>query len=241
MAQIEEFATSRLTNAAHFRFVEDVYNRAAADEAVSTQALAQVGVLKKKVAAEDEALKTSQKNLTTDKIVAADKKQDSCYSGLRNAIKGYLTMPDGDMLEAAKVLSQSLKDYGIGVNDKLNDEAGKVENLLADMEGKYATQVELLALSPFVANLKAANQEVITLMNQRIDENSTRVAGAMKAAREASDTAYESLVSRVNALAVVDSEHDYEPFILKMNEHIKKMRQEARVRKPSTGGTDTTE
>lgn len=184
-------------------------------------------------------MKISQKNLTTDKIEDADALQDTYFSGYKKAVKSYLAMPEGDMFEAAKVLWQNIKDYQINVNAKYNDEAGKIENLLTDAENKYAAQIALLALIPFVTNLRVANTKLITLLNQHTDEDSVRVAGAMKAARIASDNAYNNLVLRVNALAIVDGEHDYEPFILKMNESIRKYRLESRVRNTADSSSET--
>lgn len=237
MKQIQTFDTSKMTNAAHFRFMEDLYTRGEADEAVNTKAAAQVLTLKNKVEAEDEALQISQKNLLTDEVKAADSRQDTCYTALKNVVKANLTMTDAEMLKAAKTLWQCIKDYNINVNGKLNDEAGKVENLTTDMDKKYSTEVALLNLTHFVENLKTANEQVRTLMYDRNTEESVKVAGAMKAARVETDEAYKNLVMHVNALQVVDSDNDYEPFIDAVNEQIDKFRKEIKAGKKTTTST----
>lgn len=229
-----------MANNAHQDFMSEIVKRAEADEAVSSQALAQVGVLKKKLAVEDECNAISRKNLLSDKINAADKLRDKYYLSLKTAIKSYLDMPEGEMKEAATVLWQCLKDYNVKVSDKLIDETGKLTNITTDFEGKYAEQVALLNLSPFLSNMKAANEEVSSLKYERTTEDSQKVAGALKAARAACDEAYKNLVMRVNALFITDSEHDYNAFIDALNEQIDKYRLSSKTYKKSDSDTTTT-
>ncbi|MBP3367216.1 MAG: hypothetical protein J6K96_09580, partial [Treponema sp.] len=61
---------------------------------------------------------------------------------------------------------------------------------------------------------------------QRTDERSARTAGALKAARAASDGAYRELVSHVNAHALIEGEAGYEAFIDYANTEIAHFRQE---------------
>lgn len=239
MAQIETFRTYRLTNGEHYTFMSDTVKRAKANTGVSDKALAQVGVLEKKLAVEDECFKLSQKDPKTDQITAADKLRDTYYSGYKQAVKGFLAMPEGELLTAAETLWQSIKDYNIDTRDKLADETGKLTNLVADLEGKLAAEVATLNLGAFVEKIKAANDEVSTLMYDRTTEDSARVAGALKDARNDSDTAYNNLVTRVNALWVVDYDDAIDQFVAEMNEQIEKMKKESKTRKSST--TETTE
>jgi len=87
-------------------------------------------------------------------------------------------------------------------------------------EGTLATEVETLGLTKNVTKLKAANERVKTLMFERNAEDVTKVAGALRAARLKMDEAYENLVQRLNALAVVDSDHNYTAFIDTMIQQI---------------------
>ena len=79
MRQIQDFSVQRMNNGAHFTFMSDVQARALADEVVMAKAEALVNALKTAVAAEDEALKLSQKNMLTDDIAKADSDRDSLY------------------------------------------------------------------------------------------------------------------------------------------------------------------
>lgn len=240
MKEIYDINIQRMNNGAHFTFVSNILARAEADTAVKGKAADQVNNLKAAVSAEDEALKISQKSLLTDEIAKADNDRDALYAGYKKAIEGFLAMPIADMAQAAKILSQHIKDYKINTADQLDKETGLLVNFITDLEDKYATQVAKLGLTAFVTNLKEANERVRTLTLQRTNEKIGITVGALKAARTASDDAYRALVKMVNALALVFGEKDYTAFIDYVNTEITHYKREVLGQKtsaPSTSGS----
>ena len=215
MKEIQSFSPSHMNNAAHFLFVSNMAERAEKDSAVAEKCAAQVKALRAAVSAEDENLQISAKSLTTDKI----------------AVAGYDGFPIAEMADAATVLSQHIKDYKINPQAQLDAETGLLVNFIQDLEGKFAPQVEKLALSAFVAQLKAANESVRELMAQRTDERSAKTSGAPKAARNASDEAYRELVKYVNARALLECEAEYNAFIGYANTEIEYFKQEVLKKK----------
>ena len=192
------------------------------------------------VAAEDEALKISQKSLLTDDIAKADIDRDALYAGYKKAVEAFLAMPIADMAQAAKVLAQHIKDYKINTAGQLDKETGLLVNFITDLEDKYSAQVAKLGLTAFVTNLKEANERVRTLTLQRTNEKMGVTVGALKAARTASDDAYRALVKMVNALALVYGEKDYTAFIDYANTEITHYKREVLGQKasaPSTSGS----
>ena len=111
--EILDINIQRMNNGAHFTFVSNILTRAEADTAVKEKASELVSKFKAAVAAEDEALKISQKSLLTDDIAKADNDRDALYAGYKKAVEGFLAMPVAEMAQAAKVLSQHIKDYKI--------------------------------------------------------------------------------------------------------------------------------
>ncbi len=225
MKEIQSIFLGNMNNAAHFMFVSNMAERAEKDSAVSEKCKAQVKSLREAVTAEDESLKISAKSLTTDKIADADRLRDQLYAGYKKAVGGYVNFPVEEMADAAKVLNQHIKDYKIDTQAQLDKETGLLVNFVQDLEGKFAEQVKALSLTAFVEKLKAANEEVRTLTSQRTDERSAKTAGALKAARTASDEAYRMLVLHVNAHALLEGEEAYAAFIDYANteiEHFKK-------------------
>ena len=240
MKEIYDINIQRMNNGAHFTFVSNILARAEADTAVKGKAAEQVNNLKAAVSTEDEALKISQKSLLTDEIAKADSNRDALYAGYKKAVEGFLAMPIADMAQAAKILSQHIKDYRINTADQLDKETGLLVNFISDLEDKYAAQVAKLGLTAFVTNLKEANERVRTLTLQRTNEKISITVGALKTARTASDDAYRALVKMVNALALVFGEKDYTAFIDYVNTEVAHYKREVLGRKtsaPSTSGS----
>ena len=240
MKEIYDINIQRMNNGAHFTFVSNILARAEADTAVKGKASELVSNFKAAVAAEDEALKISQKSLLTDEIAKADSDRDALYAGYKKAVEGFLAMPIADMAQAAKILSQHIKDYKINTADQLDKETGLLVNFITDLEDKYSAQVAKLGLTAFVTNLKEANERVRTLTLQRTNEKMGVTVGALKAARTASDDAYRALVKMVNALALVYGEKDYTAFIDYANTEITHYKREVLNQKataPSTSGS----
>ena len=226
MKEIQSIALVNINNAAHFTFVSNMADRAEKDATVSEKCAAQVKAFRAAVTAEDENLKISAKSLVTDKIAAADRLRDQLYAGYKKAVAGYVNFPVESLAEAAKVLNQHIKDYKIDVKAQLDKETGLLFNFVQDLEGKFAEQVKTLSLTAFVEKLKAANEEVRELTGQRTDERSAKTAGALKAARTASDEAYKMLAMHVNAHALIEGEAEYAAFIDYANTEISHFKQE---------------
>ena len=242
MKEIYDINIQRMNNGAHFTFVSNILARAEADTAVKGKAADQVNNLKAAVSAEDEALKISQKSLLTDEIAKADNDRDALYAGYKKAVEGFLAMPIADMAQAAKILSQHIKDYKINTADQLDKETGLLVNFITDLEDKYATQVAKLGLTAFVTNLKEANERVRTLTLQRTNEKIGITVGALKTARTASDDACRALVKMVNALALVFGEKDYTAFIDYVNTEVTHYKREVigqKAKAPSTSGSSS--
>ena len=243
MKEIYDINIQRMNNGAHFTFVSNILARAEADTAVKGKASELVCNFKAAVAAEDEALKISQKSLLTDEIAQADSDRDALYAGYKKAVEAFLAMPIADMAQAAKVLAQHIKDYKINTAGQLDKETGLLVNFVSDLEDKYAAQVAKLGLTAFVTNLKEANERVRTLTLQRTNEKMGVTVGALKAARTASDDAYRALVKMVNALALVFGEKDYTAFIDYVNTEVTHYKREVigqKAKAPTTSDSTST-
>ena len=237
MKEIYDINIQRMNNGAHFTFVSNILARAEADTAVKGKASELVSNFKVAVAAEDEALKISQKSLLTDDIAKADIDRDALYAGYKKAVEAFLAMPIADMAQAAKVLAQHIKDYKINTAGQLDKETVFLVNFITDLEDKYSAQVAKLGLTAFVINLKEANERVRMLTLQRTNEKMGVTVGALKAARTASDDAYRALVKMVNALALVFGEKDYTAFIDYVNTEVTHYKREVigqKAKAPST-------
>ena len=160
-------------------FISNVLARAEADTNIKSKLSTQIASLKSAKEQEDEDLKISQKSLLTDDIAAADAERDGLYSGYKKAVKGFNDLPVANMAQAAKVLTQHIKDYAIDPKMQLDKETGLLINFVDDLEKKFANEVETLSLGAFVTALKAANEKVRTLTTSRTDERMSKAVGAL--------------------------------------------------------------
>ena len=229
VVEIVQTDLSRLNNGAHFQFIKNVSDRLATDTKIKENAVGQavIKALTEALTTEDKYLVLSQKSLLTDEIAHADKERDTLFTGYRTAVKGFLNMPIAALAKNARELWQHLADYAIDPQMQLERETGLITNFCTDLVGKYATQVQALGLKPYVDALKTANERVETLLVQRTTDNSTKVVGALRTAREASDKAIRDLIKVVNALAILGNPADYAAFIDYMNTLIKRYKEQA--------------
>lgn len=180
MKEIQSISLERMNNGAHFLFATNITSRAESDAKVKAKTEVLIAAMRTALTEEDNALKLSQKSLHTDDIAQSDNLRDALYSGYKKAVNGYLNFPVEEMAKAAGELWQHLKDYDINPKMQLDKETGLMINLITDLEGKYASQVATLSLTPFVTNMKAANEKVRQFSALRTDERSTQMVGALK-------------------------------------------------------------
>ena len=237
MKEIKGINIRRMNNGAHYSFVNNILTRAADNAAALTRVESLVAALREAFAAEEEALRISQKSMLTDDIAEADRNRDMLYSGYRKAVRSYSSMPVEEMAKAAKVLLQHINDYSIRTNYQLDRESGLMISFLEDLEGKYAGEVEVLGLTTFVTRLKEANERVYTLTLRRTIEKAGVKVGALKAARLATDGAYRALIKMVNALALVFGDTDLAPFIDGCNAEIARYKRDVLGKKSSSSSS----
>lgn len=224
-----------MNNGAHFTYMTNVLNRAEADEHIKVDAATQVADLKAALAMEDKYFKTSDKNLKTDLIAAADAERDKLCRNYLKTLKALMNMPDETIANSAKALVQMFTDYKLDPDEQLDKQTGILLNMVADWEGKHAQDVTNTNTGKFVELIKAANEQVHSLMVERSDEQKEIPVGALKSARKQTDSAYRALVKMVNALIMVNGETDYADFVKFLNYEIKRYKEEVLNQKVPEG------
>ena len=233
MKKIKGFDLRGLNNGAHFQFMKAVTEQLATETEINKNAVAKAAVeaLAAKFKAEDECLSISQKNAESDAIAENDALRDALFMGYKKAVGSYVKFPVAEKAKASKTLMQRIKDYKIDPDMQLERETGLITNLVADCEGKDAAAVALLNLTDYVAQLKAANAKVESLIKARSMAKAPQVAGALKQARRASDEAYRRVVEVINALVSLGMAEGFDTFILYLNETITRYEQEVLPKK----------
>ena len=125
---------------------------------------------------------------------------------------------------------------------QLEGETALLMKLAEECETTYAEQVDRLGVGGFVTAIKAANQQVYSLINERTQNQRLRKEAEVDAARRRSDTAYRWLVEVVNAMRVLlGEESGTGHFIEFMNKLIRRYRQVVFARRKRKGAEERTE
>ena len=176
------------------------------------------------VAGVDSAYKQSRASDLTKRIADEDTRRDNLYTALKNQVQMYLKFDfDKEMQEAAQLLWNIIKKYGIDVTENYSEESGKLQQMLQELDTNYQAELrpKKLGLESLVSQLKTANEAVRTLMSQRNDERTYQQKAALATARKEADEAYKDFVAMLNAAALMDeSEQTYEELISRINKLI---------------------
>lgn len=228
MKKIGNIDLTRATKAGHIDFIRAVCEAAEAEEGVLANDVARKAVEALKAAYNEELenLILSNKSLLTDDIHAADTERDGLFTGFKGTVMAQQHMPYADKAKAAKELTQRIKDFRLQRGMQLDGETAMIGKLVEDCEGAYASHVEQLGVGPYVVAMKAANERVHRLINERMQNQRLRKEAEVDMARRQSDAAYRWLVEVVNAMQVLlGDEAGVGHFIDFMNALIKRYRQ----------------
>ena len=230
----------QMNNGAHFGFIQTVCERIEKETTITANPIAKAAAdgLKAALKEEDAWLATSRKSDLTEEIMAADSERDALYIGYRSAVKGFTRSSTPEKAKAATTLWNSITAHRINPNMQLERETFLIVNLTDDCEKKYAAEVQKLGLKPYVESLKAANEKVKQLLDDRNNSRVSQTAGALRTARRASDAAYLWLARVVNSLVVLDNgTAKCDAFIDYMNVIIKRYKEQVLTSKKHTDDT----
>jgi hypothetical protein len=202
----------------HFQYMTEMRDLVAAEGAEALKIKPQFQQFLARYDEEDTALKKIAKSSATAAIEAADHARDLTFNGLAGTCKAALNHYDRPVAEAAARLQVVFGAYGNLAAKSLNEETSGIYNLLQDLNGKYAADVQTAGLAGWVAKLGADNNALEALVKERNDENASKTHLKLKECRSETDKSYSAIIERVNALIVVDGEAAYAVFANKLNE-----------------------
>ena len=230
--QINAFASKfeRVGHAAHLswmqRFVERINSNIIVTMAEDCPAMitAAYQALAAAVAQEDAAYRIITRSPLTEAIAEADQTRDNTFVGLRTMVEALGRVGTQAQKEAAPRVLQAMRDYQVSISENYELESTHIAQLIQQLEvAPLATDCTTLAVTALVAQLKAENQQVQTLIAQRNQEQAAIDPTAMQRARQAADQLYVETVMIVNAFAVTqwdagESPYDYAIGIINQDE-----------------------
>ena len=228
MKEIDYPDMRRANNGAHIQFMSMTLDQLKEEPEVMKNAVMQRAVAALKAAVDEESLYMGQsrKSLLTKDIRATDKERDGLLTGLRATVRGLRRLPDPEKAKAAQELEVMLSGNRVKRSMQLDRETGMITKLTEELETTYASQVSLLSIGLFVSGLKAANERVKGLIDERSNGEVGRKPAAMQQARLRTDAAFRQVARVANAMAVLEDEAVVAPFINFVNELVRRYRQQ---------------
>jgi hypothetical protein len=217
--KISRIYLEELRNEAHYQFLVALITIIVGFPAIAGKLGELFGLLQRLFAKEDEVVDFIRKSDYSAKIADADQRLDKAVVGFSRTVRGALYHFRPEVAEAAKSLKNLLSVYGNLIRKNYDEEVAAVTNLLQDLDGIYAEKVALIGnLSEWITEIRESCNSVMLLLELRNTEKAAKPQERMVTVRREIDSVYREIVAKVEALAIVEGETAYAPFIKELNE-----------------------
>ena len=215
-------------NAFYVSAMRTTDNRNAGIETENAQWLQMAAKFHTTFQALDDAYQRSQMSFSTQTIAEKDEERDVWGGVIEQVAKQWARMPDETMALHDRRVYQVFRDIDYRASEALVAQNEKVINIEQRFSEDVSVDMALTAMGLKEANRRFSTltQEIITLMAQRNEENSTRVQGELKAAREAMDAVYADFVELTNAFIVTTGDASLEQLAQVLNAEYKKIEEQ---------------
>lgn len=199
---LSKTAQRALFNSEYLQFQKQVRSILAGLPAAALTSLARVLGIYDPVLQDMESVFVQDQRLAlTAQVEAQDRLRDRLLSGLMLMCRSQIFFPVAANSDAANTLLHAIGIYGENIQDQsYNAETASINNLLSDLATKPVLSAALTTIgaAPWIAPLKAANQQFDTLYQQRTaDIATTALPFNMKEKRVEMMTAYETLTKKI--------------------------------------------
>ena len=154
---------------------------------------------------------------------AADKRRDNFYGRLHAIIRAWAGSGIDQMDAAATILKTVFDLYKVKTSAQIDEESGQLDNLISDLsDADMQAALQTLGISPLYDVMVTAHQETKGYRLEQGIEESEKVTGALKEARQTTDAIYDELTYLIEAFAkTADDPAPYEAFIKRWNGTLK--------------------
>lgn len=208
---------SALRNEEHYQFHSDVKALLAAGDPKILNIAADFADYEKLCNDELEALQLIRKSALSDQMEDADKRRDQVFRGFADAVKSARNHFDAGKKEAAARLNIVMEQYGNVARKPYNEETAAIVKLLKELTENYAADMEMLAITEWANELAARNNAFDTLMRSRFTEESERTTLHMKQVRNEVDAQLRKILTRIDALIIVNGLQAYDALVREIN------------------------
>lgn len=212
MAKIQNFGTkTRLKNNESLTFGREIEAKI---EEKGAEELAVNDIFpdyQEKLQTFDDSIVNVSKSFYTNQMNEANRQRGSLHVAILTQIKNFLRHFDAQKQESAQRLV-AFADTFVGAQRRsFDDQTSFINNFLQELTAeKYKADVTLVELDNWIKELKKVNDLCASLTVQRTEEYSQKSGkGGTEASRPQFEKAYNALVEKLNALAMVNGDDKY--------------------------------
>ena len=236
MGKIPNFQKTKLRYGAHFAVMSAFDERVAPlceqEPLLSTWYAA----FKSALTHLDTAVKIARSSDYSKLIMKEDTKRDRLYSNGKMTAEMWSELGIEPQATAARAVLHEINIYKIDTKAQYDQQTGLMINFLQPFESaEMQTHLTTLGLTAVFTQMKAANEEVRRLLALRGNERAENAAYDLKSARQATDEAYENLVERINAIALINPSESWSTFIAQWSAEIARIKQQILSQSTQTG------
>lgn len=236
MGKIPNFQKTKLRYGAHFAVMSAFDERVAPlceqEPLLSTWYAA----FKSALTHLDTAVKIARSSDYSKLIMKEDTKRDRLYSNGKMTAEMWSELGIEPQATAARAVLHEINIYKIDTKAQYDQQTGLMINFLQPFESaEMQTHLTTLGLTAVFTQMKAANEEVRRLLALRGNERAENAAYDLKSARQATDEAYENLVERINAIALINPSESWNTFIAQWSAEIARIKQQILSQTTTTG------
>jgi len=218
--EIKAFSITNLRNEEHYQFQLE-FNGLVVKHTATTLGIealyATYGTL---LGNEYTALNVPGKSVLTDDLYDANALRNTTFRGISDTVKAARNHFDEAKQAAAKRLLVVFNTYGNVAGKPYDEETGAVTKLTNELINTYPEDIEKLGIDTWVEKLQQQNNAFATLKKSRYSEEASKTHLVMKETRTNVDATYKAMVTRINALIIVNGDTAYSSFVNELNARI---------------------
>ena len=212
-----------LKNAQHFEFIDAFITVLTAAGLSSAKIAALLTELRTAFGEENRLYMIARASEIIAQRDEADRDRDDKYSRLHAIIRAWAGSGHTTLDAVATAVKKPFELYKVKTSAQLEEESGQLDNLITDLSTSAMQQnLTTLGVMWLYEQMVAAHQLTKSLRLEQGAEESEKVTGALKAARQACDELYDKITYMIEAFTLTaDDPAPYEAFIKRWNGTLK--------------------
>jgi hypothetical protein len=222
--KIESIKSYLLSNALHLQFVMAVLTLIKKFVQNLSGITAQTEVFRTKIDREDLCYKVVRKSDISAAKEESDRARDTIVAGIKDLVKSALKHFDADIRAAAqriKIVIDTFDSPQPMISLPYDAETAVINSMLQELDGKYAAEVQITGLTPWVEELRKCNSAFEALTDAYNEQQAKKPSFQLKNVRKETDRAYQDIITIVNAFIIMEGEENYAAFVSELNTLIK--------------------